>query len=171
MKKLLVLIISLFLASIALAHGGSGWRNDSRSWRNDKGMDQHHNLMHDSQVKAEKTDKGIKIEMTAQSKEVRELIQKEFLENQKNIESYFDGVKVTAKKLDSGVELTLSSDDTKTVEQLQYQGDGLVYQYLRDNIHGSRAGRSGYQRHHGRSGGCGFGSGSEGQKWQSGPVS
>lgn len=173
MKKLLVLIISLFVASIALAHGGPGWRDDNRSWKNNnwKGMDQHRSLMHDSQVKAEKIDKGIKIEMTAQSKEVQELIQKEFLENQKNIESYFDGVKVTAKKLDSGVELTLSSDDTKTVEQLQYSGDGLIYQYLRNKIHGSRADRSGYQRHHGRSGGCGWGSGSEGQKWQSGPVS
>jgi len=172
MKKLIVFVVSLFVASLALAHG-PGWQSDNPSWRNNnwKSMDQHHDLMHDSQVKAEKIDKGVKIEVTAQSKEVQMLIQKELLENQKNIKSYFNGVEVTVKKLDTGVELTLSADDSKTVKQLQYGGNRLVYQYLRDRVHGSWAGRGGYQGHHGRSGGCGWGWGSEEQKWNSGPMS
>ena len=171
MKKLMLLVIFMFVAGIALAHG-SGWRSDNRgSGNNWKDMDQHHNLMHDSQVKAEKIDKGIKIEMTAESKDIQGLIQKEFLEKQDDLKSYFDDVEIIVRKLDNGIELTLSANDSRTVEQLQYYGNGLVYRYLRDKIHNSRTGRGGYRGHHGRSGGWGCDGGSDGAKWDKGPMS
>jgi len=168
---LLLLVVPIFIAGVALAHG-PGWRDGNRNWRNNnwKDMDQHYSLMHDSQVKAEKTEKGVKLEVTAQSKDVQSLIKKELLDKQDELKSYFKGVDVAVNSMDTGVEVTLNADDSQTVEQLQHDGDGLIYQYLRDTVHGAWSGRGGHHGHHGNRGNWGGCWDSDGKKWNKGPV-
>jgi len=131
MKKLILLVNLLLIAGMVWAHGPEQNYDDKASsnsfW---KQMNTFHGLIHDSTVRSQNTDEGVRLEISSSSDEVVEVIKKEFVENQEDLISYFKDLDIFIEALDNGVALTFSSNDEKKSIQLQQQGNSLIYQYL-----------------------------------------
>lgn len=160
MKKFVVLVVSLILsAGVAFAHG-PGSREfgqfDRNAWQQ---MDKWHDVMHGISVKSEDIKNGVKLEITADSTEVLDMLKKDLQVNQEKLSAYFRNSKVSVNEAGKDITVQVTSRDKTAVKDLQYWRSNLVYQYLRDQMHGQFDNRMGFYGHMGGRGGWGHGYG------------
>jgi len=147
MKKLMFVALSMVVSSMVFAHGGDfqNRQNPDNTGFWDE-MNDTHNVMHNTSISEKRSENGITFEVTSKSDATIESIKKRFVDDQTQMESYFKEVDVTVNTLDRGFEITLESNNKKTVAKLQSNGKNMIYRYLH-----SRNGRFGSHmgNHHG----------------------
>ena len=145
MKKLMLMALSMALSGVVFAHGGglSDRQNQENSdlWQ---GMQEIHDVMHNTSISTKPSENGITFEITANSDSTIKSINKRFVDEQTKLETYLKGVSVTVHSLDNGVEVVLESSDKKIVDKLNVSGRNIVYEYL----HEGTAGFSAFRGHH-----------------------
>lgn len=170
MKKLLVFAIAIIFPTAVFAHGG--YRSqDSDGWNDDRwrAMNDMREIMHNTVLNGEKTEKGVVFEITANSDRALESLEKAFVEDRKQLEAFFKGVSVSVDSLENSVKLNLESENDDTVKRLQAYGPQPIYRYLHASFdiasygmgyHGRGSGMMhGYGRGHGYMHGSGYGMG------------
>lgn len=148
MKKLImVLAASLLFGGVLLAHG-YGYRNfrgdNDEAWRQ---MDKWRDIMHDIDVDTKKIDNGVTITIETDSTDIAKELKTSL--NSEELAKYFEDTNVKVKESGKDVIVTITSDDKKVVEKLQYYRRGLIFQFLRDQMMGSFDGGRGYYGHMG----------------------
>ncbi len=147
MKKLMLVGLAIVVSATLYAHGGGGvFNSDERYADSRKAMDEMHEVMHNTSVISENSDKGVVFEITSTSDSASNNINKSFVEEQSKLEDFFQGVNVDVEAMDNGIRLILESDDESLVRRLQKLGSHSVYQYLHTGFEIGRFGR-GYQVH------------------------
>ncbi len=145
MKKLMLLALSMAMSGVVLAHGGElsdrQNRENSDLWQ---GMQEIHDVMHDTSISTKRSENGISFQITANSDSSIKSINKRFVDEQAKLETYLKDVTVTVHSLDNGVEIVLESTDKKIVNQLNASGRSLIYEYL----HEGTDRLSGFMGHH-----------------------
>ncbi len=147
MKKLMLLALSMAMSGMIFAHGGSDTyhqnNGDSEFW---KEMNEIHDVIHNTSIVEKRTENGLSFEITANSESTVESIKKQFVEDQEKLESYLKNVEVNVTALDSGVEISLKSEDETLLKRLQSYGKNLIFHYLHDSV---LQGKEGFYGHMG----------------------
>ena len=81
---------------------------------------------------AKKLDDGIWVSLLSDNEELVVKIKSFFTSDPEELKKYFGDTTVKISEVATGVEITLTSDNKKTVDELHYFGPMLVYGYLRD---------------------------------------
>ncbi|NQU64914.1 MAG: hypothetical protein HQ517_11640 [SAR324 cluster bacterium] len=140
MKTIMFLALSMVMSAVTFAHnGGPADSQNDENYRGWQSMSETHNVMHNTSISAKRTDNGITFIITADSDSSLESINKKFVDEQVNLETYLKDIDVTVHSLVNGVEIVLESSDKAVVSRLNADGSNLIYQYLHNQTTGFSA--------------------------------
>ncbi len=120
MKKLMLVALSMVMSSMVFAHGGDVSNPQSQDnngfWQ---GMNEIHDMMHNTSISEKQSDNGLTFEITASSDSTVGSIKKRFIDDQVKLQTFLKDVDVTVHSLDNGVEVILESNDENTVKRMR----------------------------------------------------
>ena len=155
MKKAILIAASLLIVGTTFGHG-NGWSKDNKnssenSSQNWQQMNTWRQVMHDTKVDVENTEKGVSLEIIMPSSEAQASVTSDFKLSQENLAAYFESVAVSLEDREKGWLISFTASDDDLIKRLQHSGRGLWYEFIQQKMAGfmnSNRGNSPMGGHH-----------------------
>lgn len=126
-----MMILLFSFSSLALSIGPRGHRRGQHMMDTEE-FSYLRDIMHYAQQSGKKLENGVWLSLTSTDATISANIKKELSQKSEALKAYFKDIKVKVSEVKRGVELTLTSDQTALVQDLQFFGYRVVHHFLRD---------------------------------------